>query len=87
MEISVTDAKAQLTELIRRAEAGEDIVLTRHGQATARIVPVAKPKLSLDERSHLLREIVARAHAKLTPGPSGKELQDALYDDAFGLPR
>jgi len=29
MEISVTDAKAQLTELVRRAEAGDEIVLTR----------------------------------------------------------
>ena len=32
MQISVSDAKARLTELLRRAEAGEDIVLTRHGQ-------------------------------------------------------
>jgi hypothetical protein len=28
MRVSVTDAKAQLTELIRRAEAGDEIVLT-----------------------------------------------------------
>ena len=31
MKISVTDAKAQLTELVRRAEAGDEVVLTRHG--------------------------------------------------------
>jgi len=86
MEVSVTDAKAQLTDLVRRAEAGEDIVLTRHGQATARIVPVALPKRSPEDRSRLLDEIVARAHAKLTPGPSGKELQAAMYDE-FGLPK
>ena len=30
MEVSVSDAKAQLTDLARRAEAGEEIVLTRH---------------------------------------------------------
>jgi prevent-host-death family protein len=40
MEISVTDAKAQLTELVRRAEAGDEIVLTRHGHPAVRLVPV-----------------------------------------------
>ena len=40
MQISVTDAKAQLTELVRRAEAGDKIVLTRHGRPVARLVPV-----------------------------------------------
>ncbi len=85
MEISVSDAKAQLTDLVRRAEAGEEVVLTRHGQATVRIIPI-KAKLSVEQRRHRLDEIVAQAHAKLTPGgPSSKELQDALYDE-FGLP-
>jgi prevent-host-death family protein len=32
MQISVSEAKAQLTELVRRAEPGEDVFLTRHGQ-------------------------------------------------------
>jgi prevent-host-death family protein len=40
MRISVTDAKAQLTELVRRAEQGDEIVLTRHGHAAVRLVPV-----------------------------------------------
>lgn len=39
MQISVTDAKAQLTELVRRAEKGDEIVLTRHGHAAVRLVP------------------------------------------------
>ena len=86
MEVSVSDAKAQLTDLVRRAEEGEEIVLTRHGQATVRIVPVNKPKLTGNERSRRLDEIVARAHAKLTPGPTGAEMQDALYDE-FGMPK
>jgi prevent-host-death family protein len=40
MRVAVTNAKGQLTELIRRAEAGEEVVLTRHGRAMARLVPV-----------------------------------------------
>ncbi|MBW8882336.1 MAG: type II toxin-antitoxin system prevent-host-death family antitoxin [Asticcacaulis sp.] len=40
MEISVEDAEAQLDELIARAEAGEDIVLTLEGRQAVRFVPV-----------------------------------------------
>ena len=43
MRISVTEAKGQLTELVRRAEAGDEVVLTRHGQAVVRLVPVRPP--------------------------------------------
>jgi prevent-host-death family protein len=39
VQISVTDAKAKLTELVRRAEADEEIILTRHGQPVVRLVP------------------------------------------------
>ena len=31
MQVSVTEAKGQLTEFVRRAEAGEEVVLIRHG--------------------------------------------------------
>jgi prevent-host-death family protein len=38
-EISVKEAKAKLAELLRRVEAGERIVLTRHGKPVADLVP------------------------------------------------
>ena len=85
MEISVTDAKAQLTELVRRAEAGDDVVLTRHGQPTVRLVPVKRRRLSPQERMALLEELRA-ASANATPGPSAARSQDFLYDED-GLPR
>lgn len=31
MQVTVTEAKAKLTELVKRAEDGEEIVLTRNG--------------------------------------------------------
>jgi prevent-host-death family protein len=39
MHVSITAAKKQLTELVRRAEAGDEIILTRHGEAAIRLVP------------------------------------------------
>ena len=49
MLVSVSDAKGQLTELVRRAEAGDEVVLTRHGKAVARLVPVTGMPTSDDE--------------------------------------
>ena len=39
MRISVTEAKAQLTDLVRKPEAGDEVMLTRDGQAAVRLVP------------------------------------------------
>jgi prevent-host-death family protein len=38
--INVFDAKAQFSKLIARAERGEEIVISRHGRAVARLVPM-----------------------------------------------
>ncbi|MDT8853496.1 type II toxin-antitoxin system prevent-host-death family antitoxin [Paracoccaceae bacterium Fryx2] len=38
MRIAIAEAKARFAEIIRRAEAGEEIELTRYGCAVARIV-------------------------------------------------
>ncbi|MEX0284117.1 MAG: type II toxin-antitoxin system Phd/YefM family antitoxin [Paracoccaceae bacterium] len=43
MQIAVAEAKAQFAELIRRAEAGEAIELTRYGRPVARIVAAERP--------------------------------------------
>jgi prevent-host-death family protein len=85
MEISVTDAKAQLTELVRRAEAGDEIVLTRHGHPAVRLVPVKKP-VDRETRRALLEGLQRAAAEKVTPGPSAARSQDFLYDED-GLPK
>jgi prevent-host-death family protein len=42
--ISVHDARAGLSRLIERALGGEDIVITRKGKPTVRLVPVRDEK-------------------------------------------
>jgi prevent-host-death family protein len=50
MNVSVAEAKAKFSELVKRAEGGEEIAVTRHGKVVARLVPpVQEPK----ERSSL----------------------------------
>ncbi|UXN66970.1 type II toxin-antitoxin system Phd/YefM family antitoxin (plasmid) [Phyllobacterium sp. A18/5-2] len=40
MNISIAQAKARFSELVARAQSGEEIVLTRHGKAVATISPL-----------------------------------------------
>jgi prevent-host-death family protein len=35
--VSVAEAKAKLSDLLRRAEAGEDVLLARNGEPVARL--------------------------------------------------
>jgi len=85
MKVSVTDAKGQLTELVRRAEAGDEIVLTRHGHAAVRLVPV---KAAPDQKSRraLLEAARKAGAAKAKAGPCAARSQDFLYGDD-GLPK
>ena len=38
------EAKTKLSQLVERAEAGEDIVIARNGKPVARLVPVSRTK-------------------------------------------
>lgn len=84
MEVSVSDAKARLTDLVRQAEAGEDVVLTRHGKPVMRLVPI-RSRPSQEEMQRVFDKVRALA-SKATPGPSAARSQDFLYDED-GLPK
>ena len=50
VNVSVAEAKAKFSDLVKRAEGGEEIAVTRHGKVVARLVPpLEEPK----ERSSL----------------------------------
>jgi prevent-host-death family protein len=84
MQIAVTHAKGHLTELIRRAEAGEEVILTRHGQAVVRLVPVGAP-IDPATRRKILDEVRKSGAAKARAGESAARSQDFLYG-TDGLP-
>ena len=64
--ISLAEAKAHLSALLDRVEAGETIEITRRGKAVAKLSPVAVPRKKVD---------VARL-ARLTDGMP-EQAQDA----------
>jgi prevent-host-death family protein len=84
MRIPVSEAKGQLTELVRRAEAGDEVILTRHGLPAVRLVPVA-PLPDRTTRRIVLEAARANGMAKAAVGPDAARSQDFLYGDD-GLP-
>lgn len=84
MRVSVTDAKGQLTELVRRAEAGDEVILTRHGHPVVQFSPI-KPPVDMERRRQALEQVMASGAGKALPGPSAARSQDFLYDED-GLP-
>lgn len=85
MHVSVTEAKAQLTELVRRATAGDEVILTRHGHPAVRLVPVQTAPDRATRRAILERARTAGA-LRATSGPSAARSQDFLYGED-GLPK
>ena len=48
------EAKNQLSSLVDRAAAGEEIVIAKHGQPMAKLVPVPQPKKEPRKPQNLL---------------------------------
>lgn len=78
MDVPVSDAKSRLTDLVRRAEAGEPVRLTRHGVPVVRLAPMRdRPTASVILA--LVQTVQAEAAQTAKPMPL------ALFDDD-GLP-
>lgn len=45
--VSLAQAKARLSELLDKVEAGEEVLITRHGRAVAHVTPVDPPRRPL----------------------------------------
>ncbi|MDM8352942.1 type II toxin-antitoxin system Phd/YefM family antitoxin [Brevundimonas diminuta] len=55
--INLADAKAHLSELVDRVEAGDSIDITRRGKPVARLTAVARPRQPID--AALLQSLTA----------------------------
>ena len=47
MEIGAKEARVRLSDLLKRAEKGEEVLLFRRGKKVARLVPVKKVQKTL----------------------------------------
>ena len=65
IEIGAFEAKNRLSELLRAAEAGRSVVITRRGRAVARLVPV-------DDGESLDLSAIRKAFAEVRAGIEGR---------------
>jgi prevent-host-death family protein len=61
--LPAAEAKARLSELLDRTERGEQVTITRHGKAIARLVPV-DDHASEEERKAYMRGWLAIRNGK-----------------------
>ncbi len=47
MIVNMHDAKTQLSKLVKRVEAGEEIVIARNGEPVAKLVPYTETPIRL----------------------------------------
>lgn len=73
MIIKLKDAKARLSELIQKAGEGNDVIITRHGQAVAKIAPLTQT----DQAFRVNRKLLA---FKL-PSQKGPTSEEIIRED------
>jgi prevent-host-death family protein len=57
MEVSIYDARNSLSELVKRAEQGEEVILSRHGRPVVKLIALPPVKRVLGKARGLVREI------------------------------
>lgn len=73
--IAIAEAKAHLSELLTRIEAGEEVILTRRGKPVARLTPMHRPKKPLPSLAEFRQRIVP-------PGITGSEILHCLREES-----
>ncbi|TVP81861.1 MAG: type II toxin-antitoxin system prevent-host-death family antitoxin [Puniceicoccaceae bacterium] len=83
MIINVRESKARLSELVSKANAGEDVVITVRGKPRARIVPVQSEHTTPD-MSRWAEELKARLEVDVSTLPdSSNEIIDQLRGERW----
>ena len=73
--IGLFEAKTHLSELIARAERGEEVVITRHNKPVAKLVPVQSDAADPAARRAAVAELLVNAAGRRL-GLDWKQLRD-----------
>jgi antitoxin (DNA-binding transcriptional repressor) of toxin-antitoxin stability system len=67
-----------LSELVDRAEAGEEVTILRRGKAVAKLVPIERPLKPIDMKA--LRALTTKMpHSDLSGAEILREMRDSRY--------
>jgi prevent-host-death family protein len=74
--VGAYQAKTRLSELLEKVEAGEEIIITKHGSPVAKLVPVKK-ETTAEERAAAI-ERIKKLGASLSLG--GLKIKDLIAE-------
>ncbi len=80
-EHSIVEAKNQLSALIDRALAGEEIVITRHGRPVATLRPVEAPKPPRMTPEESIAWLRAHRVGRIVPAEDAGSLVGRMRDE------
>ena len=72
--IGLFEAKTHLSELVARAERGEEVVITRHNKPVARLVPVVRSTRAAAQRRQAALDTLQSFERITVKGATIKEL-------------
>ena len=80
---NLREAKARLSELVERAAAGEEVLITVRGKPRARLIGV--PKTSQAEREAWIKELRLLRRKYSSKGPTGaiQQIMDEIREERF----
>lgn len=76
LEVGIFEARNSFSALLERVEKGEEITITRHGKAVARMVP---PRAPHDvEKARAAVEAIRELRKSVRPDPDGLTIRDYI---------
>ena len=79
MTATLRETKAKLSEMVRLASRGEEVVITVHGKEVAKLVGLPSPERQVDREKWLKR--LATLRTKTWTGRYGKTAQEIQDED------
>lgn len=79
MTTTLREAKARLSEMVKRASHGEEVVITVHGKEKAKIVAVPKRAKTTDKKKWLAELKALRR--KYSIGKIGRSSEEIIAED------
>lgn len=80
--VTAREANQQFSKLLQRAEAGEEVLITKRGRPVARLVPVCDGRAEV-EREREIAAFIAHLRDGVPGGTVAGWTRDELYDDAI----
>jgi prevent-host-death family protein len=72
----VFEAKQNFSELVAAVEAGEEVLITRHGKEVVRMLPARKATAATPDQIQRELQAMRDLRARIKPGPGWRELRD-----------